>query len=45
MYNATKMLYSNENSLFQTAMFSIAGFSASMMLTVFGGFRAVYPWF
>jgi predicted exporter len=45
MHNASKMLYSNWNGLFQTAMFSIAGFSASMMLTMVGGFRAVYPWF
>ncbi len=45
MHNASKMLYSNGNSLFQTAMFCIAGLSATMMLTVVAGFRAVYPWF
>ena len=46
MYHASKMLYSNENSLFnQIAMFSIAGLSTSMAMAIVGGFRIVYPWF
>jgi hypothetical protein len=44
MYNVSKTLYSSGNSLFQTAMFSMVGFSGSMALTVFAGFRAAYPW-
>jgi hypothetical protein len=45
MFNVSKTFYSSGNGLFQTAMFSMVGFSGSMALTVFAGIRAVYPWF
>jgi hypothetical protein len=41
MHDASEMLYSDANSLFQTVMFSVSG----LMLMAIGGFPAVYPWF
>jgi hypothetical protein len=44
MSSASQKFYSN--TFGQIAMFSVAGFSASMVMAFLGGFEAsAYPWF